>query len=47
MGYGLEIVETIPIEIKPNLHNLKYLETKRDKMGHSILTGLGPGEKKD
>jgi 3,4-dihydroxy 2-butanone 4-phosphate synthase/GTP cyclohydrolase II len=47
MGYGLEIVETIPIEIKPNLHNLKYLETKRDKMGHSILNGLGPGEKKD
>ena len=47
MGYGLEIVETIPIEIKPNLHNLKYLETKRDKMGHSILNGLGLGEKKD
>ena len=37
LGYGLEIVETIPIEIKPNLHNKKYLTTKRDKMGHSIL----------
>lgn len=37
MGYGLEIVENIPIEVDPNEHNKKYLETKRDKMGHSIL----------
>ena len=37
LGYGLEIVESIPIEIAPNKHNEKYLETKRDKMGHSIL----------
>jgi 3,4-dihydroxy 2-butanone 4-phosphate synthase/GTP cyclohydrolase II len=37
MGYGLEIVDTIPIEIKPNQHNMRYLETKRDKMGHTIL----------
>jgi len=37
MGYGLEIVDNIPIEITPNLHNEKYLQTKRDKMGHSIL----------
>ncbi len=37
LGYGLEIVEQIPIEITPNPHNLKYLTTKRDKMGHSIL----------
>ncbi|PIB35394.1 bifunctional 3,4-dihydroxy-2-butanone 4-phosphate synthase/GTP cyclohydrolase II [Reichenbachiella sp. 5M10] len=37
MGYGLEIVENIPIEVSPNQHNQKYLETKRDKMGHSIL----------
>jgi len=37
MGYGLEIVENIAIEIDPNEHNQKYLETKRDKMGHSIL----------
>ena len=36
-GYGLEIVETIPIEIKSNPHNEKYLSTKRDKMGHEIL----------
>jgi len=38
LGYGLEIVESIPIEIVPNEHNEKYLETKRDKMGHSILS---------
>ncbi|MBU2916287.1 bifunctional 3,4-dihydroxy-2-butanone-4-phosphate synthase/GTP cyclohydrolase II [Reichenbachiella agariperforans] len=37
MGYGLEIVNNIPIEVIPNKHNQKYLETKRDKMGHSIL----------
>ncbi len=37
MGYGLEIVDNIPIEVAPNLHNEKYLMTKRDKMGHSIL----------
>ena len=38
LGYGLEIVDSIPIEITPNKHNEKYLETKRDKMGHSILS---------
>ncbi|MFM7851687.1 MAG: bifunctional 3,4-dihydroxy-2-butanone-4-phosphate synthase/GTP cyclohydrolase II [Flammeovirgaceae bacterium] len=37
MGYGLEIVENIPIEITPNKHNQKYLQTKRDKLGHTIL----------
>jgi 3,4-dihydroxy 2-butanone 4-phosphate synthase/GTP cyclohydrolase II len=37
-GYGLEIVEIVPIEIKPNEHNEKYLATKRDKMGHKILS---------
>ena len=37
MGYGLEIVENIPIEIAPNPHNVKYLTTKRDKLGHQIL----------
>ncbi len=36
-GYGLEIVEIVPIEIHPNTHNRKYLETKRDKLGHEIL----------
>jgi len=37
LGYGLEIVDSVPIEMKANAHNQKYLETKRDKMGHSIL----------
>ena len=37
MGYGLEIVENVPIEIVPNVHNEKYLMTKRDKLGHNIL----------
>lgn len=39
LGYGLEIVDTVPIEIKPNEHNEKYLFTKRDKLGHDILEG--------
>ncbi len=37
IGYGLEIVENIPIESCPNPYNEKYLKTKRDKMGHEIL----------
>lgn len=36
-GYGLEIVERVPIEIPPNKINEKYLQTKRDKLGHIIL----------
>jgi len=41
VGYGLEIVDTVPIEITPNPHNEKYLATKRDKMGHEILRTNG------
>jgi 3,4-dihydroxy 2-butanone 4-phosphate synthase / GTP cyclohydrolase II len=37
VGYGLEITENVPIEIVPNPHNQKYLQTKRDKLGHEIL----------
>ncbi len=37
IGYGLEIVENVAIEIAPNSHNEKYLEAKRDIMGHEIL----------
>ncbi|MDW8274671.1 MAG: hypothetical protein RMJ53_10620, partial [Chitinophagales bacterium] len=37
IGYGLEIVENVPLETESNIHNRKYLETKRDKMGHEIL----------
>jgi len=36
-GYGLEVVENVPIEMPANQHNEKYLQTKRDKMGHEIL----------
>ena len=35
-AYGLEIVENVPIEIQPNEHNLKYLKTKKDRMGHTL-----------
>jgi len=36
VGYGLEIVDNVPIEIESNSHNEFYLQTKRDKMGHSL-----------
>ena len=36
-GYGLEIIERVPLEAVPHEHNEKYLKTKRDKMGHLIL----------
>ena len=35
-AYGLEIVENVPIEVKPNEYDKKYLETKRDRMGHTL-----------
>lgn len=41
-GYGLEIVETVPIVIPPNKYNERYLKTKQDRMGHT----LGIKEKK-
>ncbi len=36
-GYGLEVTERVPIEVKPNEANETYLQTKRDKLGHLIL----------
>jgi len=36
VGYGLEVVENVPIEVESNIHNESYLRTKRDKMGHSL-----------
>lgn len=35
-GYGLEVVKILPLEVKPNKHNQKYLKTKRDRMGHHL-----------
>jgi 3,4-dihydroxy 2-butanone 4-phosphate synthase/GTP cyclohydrolase II len=35
-GYGLEIIEQVPIKVKPNPHNARYLETKRKKLGHLL-----------
>ncbi|MBC7850077.1 MAG: bifunctional 3,4-dihydroxy-2-butanone-4-phosphate synthase/GTP cyclohydrolase II [Chitinophagaceae bacterium] len=40
LGYGIEVTETLPIEAVPNPFNEKYLQTKRDKLGHEILKGL-------
>ncbi len=36
IGYGLEVVDNVPIEICSNQHNEKYLRTKKEKMGHSL-----------
>lgn len=36
IGYGLEIVDSVPIEIQPNEFNERYLKTKRDRMGHTL-----------
>jgi len=35
-GYGLEVVEQLPISVEPNPHNQTYLETKKSKMGHLL-----------
>ncbi|MFL5814043.1 MAG: bifunctional 3,4-dihydroxy-2-butanone-4-phosphate synthase/GTP cyclohydrolase II [Bdellovibrionia bacterium] len=41
-GYGLEVVERVPIEVAANSHNMNYLQTKKDKMGHQLglITGI-------
>lgn len=39
LGYGIEIVETVPLVVLPNNDNLRYLKTKQDKMGHKL--GIG------
>jgi len=41
-GYGLKVVETVPIVTEPNPHNLQYLETKQKKLGH--LLGIGDSD---
>jgi len=35
-GFGLEVIDQIPIPVRANPHNLRYLQTKRDRMGHSL-----------
>jgi 3,4-dihydroxy 2-butanone 4-phosphate synthase/GTP cyclohydrolase II len=35
-GYGLEIIERVPLEVPPNKNNIKYLKTKKEKMGHLL-----------
>jgi 3,4-dihydroxy 2-butanone 4-phosphate synthase/GTP cyclohydrolase II len=34
IGYGLEIIENIPINTPSNIHNQKYMDTKKNRMGH-------------
>jgi len=46
-GYGLEIVERVPIEIEPHEDNVEYLRAKRDKMGHLILSNEEKKKKDD
>ena len=48
-GYGLDVVEEVPLSTPPNSNNLKYLRTKRDKLGHTLRgvedppSAAGPG----
>jgi 3,4-dihydroxy 2-butanone 4-phosphate synthase/GTP cyclohydrolase II len=44
-GYGLDIIERVPLEMEANDHNEKYLKTKRDKLGHLILVDPRMGAK--
>ena len=44
-AYGLTLVGQVPIEASPNPHNIKYLRTKRDKMGHTTLLGADASER--
>jgi len=39
-GYGLQVVERVPLEVEPNPENKKYLSTKRDKLGHMLTSDL-------
>jgi len=43
-AYGLHIESRVPVQVKPNPHNRRYLSTKRDKLGHLLELGLPRGE---
>jgi 3,4-dihydroxy 2-butanone 4-phosphate synthase/GTP cyclohydrolase II len=45
-GYGLSIVERVPLETEPTAENRRYLQTKREKLGH-LLGGLGDGDPRE
>ena len=45
-GYGLKIIENVPLQIKPNPYNKKYMETKKNKMGHFLELVLDQAPKK-
>lgn len=45
-AYGLTVVEQVPIEIPPNPHNLRYLRTKRDRMGHTLHLDIAADDEK-
>jgi len=42
-GYGLEITDRVPLDTAANPENVRYLETKRDRLGHSVAQGIGSG----
>ena len=42
-GYGLELVDQVPLEVEPNPNNIRYLRTKKDRMGHTLGAALGGG----
>lgn len=46
-GYGLKVVERVPLEIKPNRYNLRYMKAKQKKMGHKLKLGDGRQESGD
>jgi 3,4-dihydroxy 2-butanone 4-phosphate synthase/GTP cyclohydrolase II len=35
-GYGLQVVENVPIEVQPNEYNARYMHTKKERMGHEL-----------